>query len=322
MSLPVNLTHEPCRYRSDADIFIKLTEDPAGYLEYVESVLYSIRRGFSSHLTPDKCIIGGTDGDFRSMPSELHHRKCITKIVKVVGTNNTQRIVRGKITVGKVLNLHPEENFVTDILEANILSSARTGILSILATKKLGLDLHSATVIGCGNVGFFCAYYLCSLTNVKKVTFEDLDSNLEWSIVKWFREKYPDIIFEPSSASDSLKLMDDLIICATSSKQPLFDPITSRANMIVSVGADTSYQRELNFGNTLQLLENFNLVVDSYDALNYGDCLAHKITPDQVKLLNVFDPFSAGNKKRNIFISTGNALFDNITVGYLCNNDK
>jgi len=82
----------------------------------------------------------GDAGDFRVMPCVVRRGGRVRKTIKVVGTNLAQQVVPGQITVGKALALHPVENFVTDLFEACLLSSARTGACAALALDLLAGD--------------------------------------------------------------------------------------------------------------------------------------------------------------------------------------
>jgi ornithine cyclodeaminase/alanine dehydrogenase-like protein (mu-crystallin family) len=110
------------------------------------------------------------------------------------------------------------------------------------------------------------------------------------------------------------------LVLATTSKDPVCSPGTSPPQLIVSLGADTDFQRELDPA----WASRASLFVETLDSVRYGDLrswlAAGLISEDQLT-----DLFSLLNKdvvlddsgKTRIFVSTGTALFDNIAISYL-----
>ena len=119
---------EPVRLVDDALVHSLLLSDPMHYLGFLEQSLRDIAAGKTALTLPPKAVFddGPGHGDFRVMPCVTKSADRIVKTVKVVGTNLVQRDVPDQVTVGKAMLLHPEENFVTHIFDANALSSIRT----------------------------------------------------------------------------------------------------------------------------------------------------------------------------------------------------
>jgi len=309
----LNFSPEPCREWSDRQIHEALTIAPLEYLTYIRKSLNDIAIGAVAHETPPKQIITDDNGDFRSMPSVIFRNSTFSKIVKIVGTNNKQIDVLGRITVGKAFNLHPIENYITDIFDANILSSARTGAIAAIAAELLTSRKQDTMIIGCGNVGYYCAFYSAILGGTRTINFLDKNQEKANKFAKFFSNLFPNI------RCISAGHMPSLVICATNSKTPVIVPhMVDTASTIISVGADTVDQREL----APSWFKHANIYVDSYDALRYGDCNAWHLNEKDVTLLAaLFDPNIKMQQphKQNIFITTGNALFDNLTIEYLLN---
>jgi len=151
-------------------------------------------------------------------------------------------------------------------------------------------------------------FYMCATTQVERVIVCDTNIGAAQAFVAWFSQLFPAVQF--CASADCLK--SDIVMCATTSKTPLFDVAHSTAQTIISAGADTEYQRELVFDVDAH---EFGIIVDSYDALNYGDCLHYElIEPDVLLYKNIM----YRSYYRNVFITTGNALLDNITIRYIC----
>ena len=92
----LNFNEEPCTHWSDRDVYNALTSTPEKYLHWVHQSLEDIANGKDTHDTPSKQIFGDESGDFRSMPSIVYRGSSVSKIVKIIGTNNVQKIVKGK----------------------------------------------------------------------------------------------------------------------------------------------------------------------------------------------------------------------------------
>ncbi len=90
--------------------------------------------------------------------------------------------------------------------------------------------------------------------------------------------------------------------------------------MVVSLGADATSQRELADA----WAGRARLWVDSADAVNYGDLLAWRrrglidgAPPPDLLALLADPPAPAAPGQQRLFISTGCALYDNLTAAYL-----
>lgn len=261
---------------------------------------------------PPKQIFADADieGDFRIMPCVLRWGKRHWKTVKVVGTNNAQRIVPDKITVGKALALHPVENFVTDIIDACILSSARTGACAAIGAHALNAPRSSVAIIGSGRVGFYSALYLCAQGGISKLAFHDAVAMRAANAARALASIFPLIKFEVRSVDPDA----DLVIVATTSTQPLLHPDKTTARTVISLGADTDEQRELDPA----WREAANLYVESVDSLRYGDLNHWGVSvPEVTELSRLILSGKQGMRERSVFISTGSALFDNLAIGYL-----
>lgn len=309
----LNFNDEPCRYWSDRDVYESLTKNPLSYLNFVFRSLISVSFGSVNHDTPPKQIFTDAVGDFRTMPSIVNRGESVSKIVKIIGTNNTQSIVPGKISVGKAFNIHPIENFVTDVFDANILSSARTGAIVNVAMAAIDGRSDKVTLVGCGNVGYFCAFYMCALQIADHMSFFDKDVSKAEKFVSGFSKLFPNMRFDVANDFNC-----DVIVCATTSTVPILYATNTDARIIISVGADTDYQRELDSS----LFVCSNIFVDSLDSLRYGDCLASHMNSEHVTEFDKLIIEGCDVNQRNIFITTGNALFDNLTIEWMLANDQ
>jgi ornithine cyclodeaminase/alanine dehydrogenase-like protein (mu-crystallin family) len=314
----LRLGKEPCRYYAEAEVHAALTADPAGYYRFVKQNLVAIAEGRAEVSAPPKQVFAdpATGGDFRVMPCELRAGSRAVKTVKVIGTNTVQRKVRDQITVGKLLVLDPKENFVSAVMEACLLSSARTGVCAALAIDVLARARARLVVVGSGRVGHYAALYAVASGGVREVTFCDSVRGRARDLAKWFGSVFSGVT---SNACPVGAVADaDVVILATTSAVPVARPPCWGANLVVSLGADTDTQSELDPA----WARHADIYCDFLDSLRFGDLRAWldagqidatAVTPIMEALRN---PPRGGDRPR-VFVSTGSALFDNLTAYYL-----
>jgi ornithine cyclodeaminase/alanine dehydrogenase-like protein (mu-crystallin family) len=292
-----------------------LTKDPADFIRFMTEGVRAVAKGDAQIDMPPKQIFADDDieGDFRIMPCVLRWGVRHWKTVKVVGTNNAQNIVPDKITVGKALVLHNKENFVTHVIDACILSSARTGACAVIGADALGAKRERVAVVGGGRVGFYSALYLCAVGGVSRLVFHDAVAVRAENAAQALGVLYPHIEIGAGSGEPD----GDLVIVATTSTQPFIHPGRTSASTVISLGADTDEQRELDPA----WRDEADLFVESVDSLRYGDLRHWGVAPEEVTELPTIITNGLQKKRvRSVFISTGSALFDNLAIGYLLEN--
>lgn len=314
----LRLSPEPCRYFDEAEVHRLLTQRPSDYLAFIRSELQAIAAERADLELPEKQVFNDPGGgDFRLMPCVVRSRDHARKTIKIVGTNLVQRVVPDQITVGRAFALHPVENFVTHVFEACLLSSARTGACAALAIELLAPRVSRVTIVGAGRVGYYSAFYACALDRVREVVLSDLDLERAALAASLLAQQVPATAF----AAQRFDELDgcDVLVLATTSAEPLCRPPGLGAGLIVSLGADTETQRELDPA----WARAADIYVDSFDSLRFGDLgawsAAGLIAPEGlVDLLGLLrnGPRPAPGRQR-VFISTGSALLDNLTIGYL-----
>lgn len=314
----LRVSPEPCRYYTESQLHGLLTRDPRAYVGSVKAALSAIAAGKSRLTLPPKQVFedAATRGDFRVMPCELRHGGRVTKTVKLIGTNTIQRAVPDQITVGKLLVLDPRENFISAVMEACLLSSARTGVCAALAIDALARDRDELVVIGSGRVGVYAALYAVATAGVRRVVLCDPVARRARRAARWLGEQAPRARYEALPVK-SVKSAD-IVVAATTSETPVVSPPAWGANLIVSLGADTDAQSELDAA----WARDADLYCDTLDSLRFGDLRAW-IEAGLVDATAVTDligvyrnPPPAMDRPR-VFVSTGSALFDNLTARYL-----
>lgn len=113
-------------------------------------------------------------GDFRIMPCVINDPYNI-KSVKIIGTNEENKLIKDEISVGKSFLVHSYDNHIYAMFDVCALSSFRTAAISALAysllyntsTKKVGL-------IGIGRIGFYTALILHKWLGVDNFYCDDI----------------------------------------------------------------------------------------------------------------------------------------------------
>ena len=311
---------EPYAYHDDASVHRRIARDPHGYVRFLRQRLTDIASGGDTVTLPPKSLFvdGPGQGDFRVMPCVIGHGTNAVKVVKVIGTNLDGREVPDQVTVGKVLCLHPTENFVRHIFEACLLSSARTGACAALAIGLLGTHCEDVAIVGAGRVGYYTGLFVGGLDGVRRVVFSDAVAGRAAEVAATLADRASGCCYTAASA-DTVATAD-VVIVATTSTEALFCPGDLQAALVVSMGADTEEQRELSQG----WVDAADLYVDTRDSFAVGDLRAWsnglgRAPTVLADLVGLFAPNGSGERsaRRRVFIGTGSALLDALTVEYL-----
>lgn len=310
---------EPYDYFDEWAVHRLLTENPAEYLRFVRKGLAEIADGRARLELPPKQIFSdpGAPSDFRVMPCVVRSESGTRKTVKLVGTNTRQETVPNQITVGKAFVIDAVENFVSQVFEACLLSSARTGACAAIGLDLLAPSRRSLGVVGAGRVGYYTALYAAAMGGIESVTLWDEDRERARQAAELLAGQLPSVRV---AAGQNGNLADvEVLVLATTSTTPICGPDEVDAGLVVSLGADTDCQSELDSAWATVA----DIYVDTQDCLRFGDLrawrqaglLAGPAPLDLFDLLRSGGPAVSG--RRRLFISTGSALFDNLTIGYL-----
>ena len=331
--LPPDLTQilrvspEPLQQIDDYSVHRLICEDMAGYLNYLHQGLLEIGHGDAQLTLPPKQLFQqpGERGDFRVMPCvRTAADGRVHKTVKLVGTNRIGQQVPDQITVGKANYLHPEENFVSHQFDACLLSSIRTGACATLATQYLLNHNHQAelsiTLVGAGRVGYYALLCLLNMGQVTTIQLCDPTPGRAANLAAVLSNQWPGLSIKTSSYSQISAC--DLLILATDSPKPVYRPEDFAARLVVSLGADCVEQRELHNHRQWQ---DQTIYVDTTDSLSFGDLhawdLQRPVPASQLMDLPRLSIKPSGrpstDKPAALFIGTGSALMDNLTMSYL-----
>lgn len=306
---------EPYEFLDDVEVHRRLSAAPAAYLEHVDAALTAIAAGHWQVELPAKRVFRdpGMERDFRVMPCVVRRPDGASKTVKLVGTNTGGRQVPDQITVGRAFALDAEENFVRAGFAACLLSSARTGACAAIARRRLGAPCARLLVVGCGRVGYYSAFYMGGDARPTAIHCLDRDPERAARTAAALARQLPGVHCEAVTGP----VPSDVMVLATDSRTPLLGADDPLPATVISLGADSTWQHEVDGA----LACRYRLYADTLDSLACGDLQAwradglidgHEVT-DLLSLVRTGPPAPGPA----LFVSTGSALFDNLTIDYL-----
>ena len=288
------------RFVTDAEVEDILLHDPNDYLDYLVARIGDIRdpkANAFAHLKP-KIIYD----DPWSKYGDIRPMTCFTelaKVVKIIATNPF-REENPCVSVGCTIMLDQAENFPVAIFDAPVMSGVRTAAMVALAIEWIRPNFDSLCIVGSeGRVGRY---------------FTDLITERHerpWKL------QMVDKRFDSRLLDNQFAYDEEVVVLATDSREPIIYPDNCAADLVISVGADTHFNREISE----EYLMNKVVYADILEAADVGDLealdqrLGHKLAGDMFAMLTHLE---AGQRvKPNVFISVGSALMDALTVEYL-----
>jgi ornithine cyclodeaminase/alanine dehydrogenase-like protein (mu-crystallin family) len=294
----MNKIYPSVRYIQESEIENILMDNLTEYLNYLQLRIAEISVDSSSTWIKPKIIyddpIHPNNGDIRSMT-------CFTekvKVIKIISTNPT-REKHWSVSVGATLLLDYNENYPIAFFDATSMSSIRTAALAVIGTLMSIASLDDVLVIGYGRVGSCIVEMVTSLNGKARV--------YDPAISKEIMLKNPNIEFY----SHLDKFEAKSIIAATTSREPFLNIENTAADFIVSVGADTAFNFELDS----ELIKNrSSLYTDCPDAIHVGDVSR---IPNAEKLIcgDILDLYK--NKDAKTLVSVGSPLMDALTIEFM-----
>lgn len=325
----LRLSEEPCVYYSEQTIHQELMNGLRAFMDALECFYFAWSRDTATVTQPPKHVFqrAGVRGDWRVMPCAIDHRWPITgdagrsiDAVKIIGTNEEDRVVADKISVGKAILLHPTDHFVEAIFDVAALSSFRTAAISVLAYKHCGYRSgHIAGIIGAGRVGFYTARILQEWLGIEQLLVYDVNKSRARDFFHAVTERHgaqAQVASLPEVRSESQALF-----LATTSQRPLINGrLEGHGSFISSVGADADNLSELD----ADVLDGRMLVSESLDNLACGDLRrwheAGIIRSRDLVLLSVLMRDSGNGtpvSRPVVFVSTGTAVQDALVCRFL-----
>lgn len=255
-------------------------------------------------------------GDFRVMPCVIHPFEGQTiKAVKVIGTNEEERVVPDKICVGKAMLINATDNFVEALFDVCALSSFRTAALSVLAFKHAGtLEKETVGVVGAGRIGYYTAFILSRWCGLDTIYVYDHHQK-RVSEFKKLLDRSMEI--KPVTMKVICRQSTALFLSTTSRKPVLKISDAGDINFISSVGADADNLSEIDPG----FAGKWTIVSESRQNIHFGDMKRWHDDGlmDKTDIVELRKIVTSTKKKREkvLFISTGTAVQDALICHFL-----
>ncbi len=318
----LRVSPEPCLHVSDQRVHEIISADIRGFIAHLRTGLSKVASDELAACLPRKQVFKamGEAGDFRVMPCILGSGEARLKIVKIIGTNKQAVRIPDQISVGQAFLLDANDNYITHAFQACLLSSARTGACALLAIEKLARRHERVRIIGAGRVGYYCGLFCSLLPGIREVVLADQDPGRADAAAGLLQQQCPSLNYHAAAAYDPGA--SDVLILATSSSTAFCRPPSGNADLVISLGADTDDQHELDEA----WLGLSRVYVDSLDAIHYGDLKTWSArglidNSSLTELLALYrQPADQDSGRVRLFISTGTALFDALTIGFLREN--
>ncbi len=324
----LRLQVEPCEYFNDLQIHDILSEHRKEYFEKVGEWFKFWSLEPDKVDFPPKTILKteGVKGDFRIMPCQIRYEGRNINSIKLVGTNEEEKVVKDKITVGKAFLYHPTDNFIAGIFDACVLSSVRTAVCAVSAFKHLSTERRSVGILGCGRIGYYTAMFLTLLDGVDE--FVCYDNNPE--AIENFLELTSEFDIQCKIVGSVKELIDQSssLFISTYSRDPLVskeDIEKGEIKFISSVGADCNSYSELH--PTVASLPG-KIYIDVWHSLKCGDLRSWlkegTITEERmIELKDVISgKYTPDESGCRLFISTGFAFTDAISLDFIYQKRK
>ena len=325
----LRLPTEPCIHYPEMTVHREIMNGLCAFMDVLEDFYLAWAREDAAVTQPPKQVFCRPDvrGDWRVMSCAVERGGCSSGgvegaigAVKIIGTNEEERVIRDKISVGKALLLHPTDHHVEAVFDVAALSSFRTAAISALAFKYCGYrgdDLPG--IIGAGRIGFYTAAILRQWTGLSRLLVHDVNGARGLEFAQIVGDRFGGTV--RSVLLSDLCRHSDAIFLATTSSHPVVDGHLGRdARFISSVGADADNLSEL----APNVLDGRLLVSESKQNIAMGDLrrwsAAGLIGPEHIRTLDAIVGAAAVGMRIEapaVFVSTGTAVQDALICRFL-----
>lgn len=289
-----------------------LVQNIPEFMEYLKTFYQEWHKSDTLVNLPKKQIFQtkNIDGDFRIMPCMINESYNI-KAVKIIGTNEENKVIKDKICVGKAFLIHPYDNYIYAMFDVCVLSSFRTAAISVLAYHLLHTSYVSGIgIIGTGRIGFYTALILNKWLHVNHFYCNDINHTNRENFLKLAEQYMPNVQINFIDIDEMEKTCESVFLATDSKKSILNAQNAKKIKFISSVGADADNLSELD----ASILEDRIIVTDSHHSMILGDL---KMWKDQniIDQNNVLELCTLQDNKnlqmqKILFISTGIATQD------------
>lgn len=240
-------------------------------------------------------------------------------VIKVVGYHPSNPSQFGLPTIVSTISSYDTATgHLLGLMDGVLLTALRTGAASAVASRALAHPASSTLgLIGCGAQAITQLHALSRLFELDRVLIYDIDPDALLS----FRERCAMLALNADIVSAEIEDIvpgSDILCTATSigvGSGPLFSQLSTRPHLHVNaVGSDFPGKIELPLE---LLLQSFVCPDFREQAVAEGECqqlAVDQIGPDLVEVIQKQQNFTAIQKQRSVFDSTGWALEDQVAM--------
>jgi len=166
---------------------------------------------------------------------------------------------------GVIVLINPDTGEIISLMDAEYITSLRTGATSAVATDLLALkDVRTLGVIGAGIQAKSQIEAILEVRNIKKIKIYDLDFNKSIKLSEDMKKLKGDTCnFLAVNSSHEAIADSEIIVTATTSKSPVFDgSLLKNGTHINAIGSFKPHLRELDD----QTITRSRIFVDSYSS--------------------------------------------------------
>ena len=203
------------------------------------------------------------------------------------------------------------------IMDGAALTARRTGAVGGVAVACLApKTVHTAGIIGAGVQGLSQAQFLLFNRKISTLWVADLDHAAAWKMAETLKKSYPHVHFQVAKTTRDLVDACQVVICATTSREPVFeiDTADAKGKTFISVGSFTPEMKELP--DAVIAAADAVYVDTPFAARESGDiCIPLKkqvVSKDKIQPFAPVTrhPVDTDHGKTWFFKSVGMALFD------------
>lgn len=274
------------------------------------------------------------EGNF-NMPDRMHaHYDDITLLLmpcftseyfgtKLVSVNPKNQAIGKPSIYGNMILNDSETGEPLALLNGAALTAIRTGAVGATGMKYISKESsESVGIIGTGTQGFTQALFACAVRPIKKINVFDLDDKKRSDFINKLQEKLPGIEIHAMNSSEELVNESDIIVCATSSENPVIpnDPNLLKDKCFIGIGSYKPNMREFPDALFSQITKVW--VDTPFAAKESGDIATplenNLIQENQVNTIsNLVANKQYDQSGTSFFKSVGMALFDVVVAEYL-----
>jgi len=186
---------------------------------------------------PERMVVPCGDSDLLLLMPCVANSSIVTKLVSVYPGNKA----KGRPVIDGLVVLYDRSTAeILALMDGRTVTAMRTGAVTGVSIARLAqADARTVGLVGCGAQGYYQLMYACIAREISKILLHDIDAAASASLANKLHASLPDVEIEISDSPKSLLLASDIVITATTSRQPVFpdDPELFTGKHCVAIGS-------------------------------------------------------------------------------------